>query len=90
MVMTMENAVWQVARTETGRDPLMNCLGPVFNSLSFSHGGEILVGIKAWPGYLKSFIHQACYSASVSDHKYLIKNLVIYPELHIVNALYSY
>lgn len=33
-VMTMENATWQEAKLETGRDPRMKCSGPVFNSLS--------------------------------------------------------
>lgn len=55
----------------------------------FSKGGKVLVGIKAWPGYIKSFIHQTCYSASVSDW-YLIKILIIYPALCIFNVLYSH
>ena len=33
-VMTMENATWQEAKLETGRDPRMKCSGPVLNSLS--------------------------------------------------------
>ena len=65
-VRTTENTRWQEARLETETDPLMKCSGPAFNSLSFSHRDEMIVEIKYWSRSIKSFIHQTCYSASVS------------------------
>ena len=56
-VMAMENARWQDPKLETGRDPSMKYTGPDFN-LSFFHVGEMLVGFKAWPAHLKTFMYQ--------------------------------
>lgn len=65
-VRTTENTRWQEAILETETDPLMKCPGPAFNSLPFSHRDEMIVEIKYWSRSIKSFIHQTCYSASVS------------------------
>ena len=80
-----------VAGGKTGdwKRPSNEVLWPCFEFPIILHVGEMLVGIKAWPGYIKSFIYQTHYSASVCD-QYLIQILIIYPELCIFNVLYSY
>lgn len=63
--------------------------GPVSPSLSFPHGDEMFVEIKCWSCYITSFIHQTCYSASVSD-QCLIHILIICPVLCIFNVPCGY
>lgn len=79
----MQGGRWQEWRQV---NTLMKCSGPVFNCLSLSHGSEVKVGIKAWPGYIKSFIHWTCYAASVSDES-LIKKRNLFTQ-HFIFSMY--